>query len=410
GQEAKTQAPVTLRYLGSFAPASQTTFGGGAQRIVELFNARGTPITVEPIMPTGNRNEAALSMITAGDPPYLFHALPRDHHPFANLGALLDLGPYIRKDRRAQDVIPMILEYWARGEARYAMPNNWSPQAIYFNKDLFTKQGLKTPDQHEREGTWTFDTYLDLARRLSTGEGETKIYGAPWTTAALDIQLAFIWPMGGDLFDKELQNTVLDTPASLEAIQFQADLTHKYGVSFDDEVARATGWRGIGGAIAAGRAGMEIMTTDVVGMLIPTTFEKGMAPMPKGKAGRIVRANPIGVHVMKGGKNPDAAWEYAAFQSGPDGAKVMLERHLTVPWLKSLLGSQEHAKLLLPWESAAAYLESSNKVRPTRYPENFGEINSAYGAVYPDVKHGKKTARQAIDEIKAQINDLLKAK
>ena len=125
----------------------------------------GTPITVEPITPTGNRNEAALSMITAGDPPDLFHALPRDYHPFANLGALLDLGPYIRKDKRAQDVIPMILEYWARGEARYAMPNNWSPQAIYFNKDLFTRQGLKTPDQYEKEGKWTFDTYLDLARQ-----------------------------------------------------------------------------------------------------------------------------------------------------------------------------------------------------------------------------------------------------
>ena len=170
------------------------------------------------------------------------------------------------------------------------------------------------------------------------------------------------------------------------------------------------GSAGRGARTASGRAGMEIMTTDVVGLLVPTAFEKGMAPMPKGKAGRVVRANPIGVHVMKGGKHPDAAWEYAAFQSGPDGARVMLERHLTVPWLKSLLGSQEHARLLLPWESAAAYLESSNKVRPTRYPETFGDVNTAYGAVYPDVKNGKKTARQAIAEIKTQLNDLLKKK
>ena len=111
GEGTKTQAPVTLRYVGSFAQSAQTTFGGGAQTIVERFNARGTPITVEPITPAGNRNEAALSMITAGDPPDLFHALPRDYHPFANLGALLDLSPYVRKDRRAQDVIPMILAH-----------------------------------------------------------------------------------------------------------------------------------------------------------------------------------------------------------------------------------------------------------------------------------------------------------
>jgi len=408
--DTKTMAPVTLRYVGSFAASNQTTFAGGAQKIVEMFNEKGTPIKVEPVMPTNNRNEAALAMISAGDPPDIFHALPRDYHPFANLGALTDISSYLKKDKRAQDVNPMILEYWGRGEARYAMPNNWSPQAIYFNKDLFTKQGLKTPDQYEKEGKWTFDTYLELAQKLTTGTGDTKIYGAPWTANAMDIQLAFIWPMGGDMFNKDFTEVVLDTPDALNAIQFQADLTSKYSVSFDDDVMKVTGWRGIGGAISAGRGAIEIMTTDVVGMLVPTTFEKGMAPMPKGKSGRIVRGNPIGAHLMKGGKNPDAAWEFLTFMSGPDGAKLMLERHLTVPWLKSLLGSKEHEKLLLPWESAAAYLEVSNKVRPTKYPETFADVNTAYGKAYNDVRAGKKTARQAIAEAKTQMNEALKKK
>ena len=406
----KTIAPVTLRYMGSFAQSSNSTFGGGAQKIVELWNERGTPVKIEPNMPSGNRNQAALAAITAGDPPDIFHALPRDHHPFANIGALLDIAPYIRKDKRAQDILPLVLEYWARGDVRYAMPNNFSPQTVYFNKDLFTRQGLKTPDQYEKEGKWTYDTYLELAQRLTTGTGDNKIYGAPWTTTALDIQLAFIWGMGGDMFNKDLTEIALETPDSLNAIQFQADLTHKYGVSFDAEVAAQTKWRGIGGAIAAGRGGMEIMTTDVVGLLVPTTFEKGMAPLPKGKAGRVVRANPIGAHLMKGGKNPDAGWEFLAFMSGQDGAKVMLERHLTVPWLKSLLGSQEHAKMLLPWESAATYSESVNKVRPTKYPVAFAEVNTAYGKAYTEVKEGKKTARQAIAESKAAMNEALKKK
>ncbi len=133
-QGSKMQAPVNLRYVASFRPSSQTTWAGGASKLVELWNEKATPIKVEPIAPTNNRNEAVLSMITAGDPPDLFHALPRDYHPFANLSALLELDPYLKKDKRAQDVIPTILEYWARGDKHYAMPNNWSPQAIYFNK------------------------------------------------------------------------------------------------------------------------------------------------------------------------------------------------------------------------------------------------------------------------------------
>ena len=407
---ARTQGPVTLRYVASFGPSGATTFAGALTRLVETFNARQTPVQIQPISPTGNRNEAAMAMVVAGDPPDLFHALPRDYHPFANIGALLELDPYLKKDRKlAPDVIPTILEYWARGDKRYAMPNNWSPQAIYFNKALFDKHGLKTPDQYEKEGKWTIDAYLDLARRLTSGQGDQKIWGAPWVTPALDIQLAFIWPFGGDMWDKAMENALLDTPNSLEAIQFQADLSGKYGVSpTRSEESQLS--RGIGGAIAAERAGMEIMTTDVVGMLVPTTFAKGMAPMPKGRAGRIVRANPIGIHIMKGSKDPDAAWEYVAFQSGPESARMMLEMHLTVPWLKSLLGSQEHARLLLPWESAAFYAESSNKVRPTPYPDQFAEINRLYGDAYQQVRAGQKNARTAIAEIKPQINDLLKKK
>ncbi len=406
----KSMAPVTLRYTGSFAQSSQTTFGAGAQKIVELWNERGTPVKIEPIMPSGDRDQAALTMITAGDPPDIHHALPRNYHPFANIGALLDLAPFIKKDKRAQDVNPMVLEYWGRGETRYAMPNNWSPHALYFNKDLFARQGLKTPDQWEKEGKWTFETYLDLARKLTIGTAENKIYGSPWTTNALDQQLTFIWSMGGDMLNKELTEVALDTPDALEAIQFQADLTHRHGVSMDADTLRTTGWRGSGGAISAGRAGMEIMTTDVVGLLIPTTFEKGMAPIPKGKGGRVVRGNPIGAHLVKGGKNPDAAWEFLTFMSGPDGAKVMLERHLTVPWLKSLLGSKEHERLLLPWESAAAYLESSNKVRPTRYPETFSDVNTIYAKAYTEVQTGQKPARQAIAESKTAMNQALKKK
>ncbi|MGH2367365.1 MAG: ABC transporter substrate-binding protein [Chloroflexota bacterium] len=405
---AKRQEPATLRYVASFKPAEGTTFGSGIARLVELFNAKGTPVQVQPITPTENRNQAVLAMVAAGDPPDLFHAHPRDYHPFANTGALLALDPYMKQDKKlVPDLVPVIPQYWARGDKHYAMPNNWSPQAIYFNKSLFDKHGLKTPDQYEKEGKWTFDVYLDLARKLTSGAGGQKIWGAPWTSETLDIQLSFIWPFGGRMWDQPMQNTLLDSKESLEAIQFQADLSHKYGVSPTREEQEQLS-RGIGGAISAGRGGMEIMTTDVVGMLVPATFEKGMAPMPKGRAGRIVRAAPLGVHIMQGSKHPDAAWEYLAFQSGPEGARLMLEMHLTVPWLKSLLGSKAHAQQLLPWESAAYYAESSNKVRPTPYPSQFSEINKLYRTAYREVRAGQKPAQQAIGEIKSQITELLR--
>ena len=70
------------------------------------------------------------------------------------------------------------------------------------------------------------DTYLDLARKLTTGAGDNKVFGAVWTTqTSLDIHLAFIWPFGGELWDKDQKKAVLDGKEALEAIQFMGDLT-----------------------------------------------------------------------------------------------------------------------------------------------------------------------------------------
>src|SRR5438270_8970560 len=58
----KTQGPVTLRYVASFGPSGATTFAGGLTKLVDTYNGKKTPIQVQPITPTGNRNEAALTM------------------------------------------------------------------------------------------------------------------------------------------------------------------------------------------------------------------------------------------------------------------------------------------------------------------------------------------------------------
>jgi hypothetical protein len=60
------------------------------------------------------------------------------------------------------------------------------PSAMSFNWALFQKQGLKTPDQYEREGNWPFDTYLDLSRKRTTGTAENT---AAQTMAKLKPQI-----------------------------------------------------------------------------------------------------------------------------------------------------------------------------------------------------------------------------
>ncbi|MBI3973443.1 MAG: extracellular solute-binding protein [Chloroflexi bacterium] len=402
------QTPVTLRYaVETIAPSGQGTYAEGRQLIVEAFHARGGPIRVEVEAPAPLYT-ALLAQATAGDPPDVTHTHPREYHPFVNAGALLELDPYLKRDRRnIPDVIASVLEYWRRDGYQYALPNAHTVQALYFNRGMFERQGIKTPDQYEREGKWTFDSFLELGRRLTSGSGESKIYGGFWLNNSLDIQAGFIWSFGGHMWDKAMQSTLLDSKESLEAIQFQAELTTRYGIS-PTAAERGQMLSGNGAVLAAERAPMEMLMTTALGMVTRTTFAKGMVPMPRGRAGRIVRGAPLGVQLMKGSKHHDAAWEHANFHAGLEAEKIMLGLHMTVAWHRSSLGSGAFAKDLAPWESAAAYAESVNRVRPTRYPGEFTEIDRLYRAAYDTVRGGQNTAARAMAEVKPQINDLLR--
>jgi multiple sugar transport system substrate-binding protein len=397
---------VSLRFT-----ADQNRLDAGLNDVIKAFNDHGAPLRVEAEVGAGV--DKILTQAAAGTPPDLTHTHPRDYHAWVNAGALLPLDAYMKKDKQnVPDILPTAIEYWNRDGHHWAMPNNLSVQNLFFNKDLFAKAGLKTPDQYEKDGNWTVDTYLDLARKLTTGTGDNKVFGAVWTTqTSLDIHLAFIWPFGGDLWDKDQKKSVLDSKDALEAIQFMGDLTAKYGVSPNDDEWKAfasaanASW---GAAFSAGKAAMEIQPNDSLAPhVVPAPFAKTNVPTPKGRAGRIVRGLAVGAHILKGSTHQDAAWEFANFQSNKDSEKIMLATHVTLPWHTSTFGTLDKSMPLLPWENAAAYAENVKRLRATPYVSKFSDINKLYSAAYNFVRLGQKTAQQMMTELKPQIDALL---
>ncbi len=403
-QPSATQAPVALRHASG---VNNVGFYAVEKKVTQAFNARGGPITATYDSPNPLYT-AVLAQAAAGTPPDLCVAHPRDSRPLLDAGALQPLDEQIKKDKKnAPDILPNLWGYYEQEGKQYYLPNNSAPHALYFNKSLFQQRGVKTPDQYEREGKWTWDSFLDMSKQLVAGGGEQKVWAIDWFWANWDIQLAFLWPMGGDVWDKAVQNTLLDSKDSLDAIQFQADLTTKHRVSMNPDEKKELGQ---GSSFQAGRIGTFITTNAVIQDFADAPFEKGVVAMPTGKAGRVIRNVPFGIHIMKGSKHQDAAWEYASYQSSVEAEKMFLADRVTVPWHKSTVSSPDFARTLYPWQSVPVYTETINKVRPTIYPSQSTEIQKVFGAAYTSVYAGEKTAAQAIGEVKGQINDLLKKK
>lgn len=398
--------PVTIRYI-----TEPGRVDSGVKDAVTAYNGLGRKITVELEGVPGNFGEKVLTLGAAGTLPDLTHSHPRDYHPWRTGGLLLPLDDRLKVEKDAADLVPAALDYWQHDGQRWAVPYNLSVQNMYFNREIFERAGQKTPDEYEKEGKWTWDTYLDLARKLTSGTGDTKVFGVAWMHTFLDIHLGFIWPFGGDVWDKERKKTVLDSKAALDAIQFQADLAAKYAVSPNDDEwkqfasAPSATW---GAAFSAGRAAMELQPNDSLAPhVLASTFRKGMAPMPKGPAGRIVRGLSVGVHLFKASKQADAAWNFAMYHSGKETEKLMLDRHLTLPWRLSTQSAIATAMPLKDWESASAYGENMRAVRPTPYVAKFADINKVYNDAYIPVRAGQKTAAQMMAELKPKIEELL---
>ena len=167
----------------------------------------------------------------------------------------------------------------------FALPLHPNPAVLFFNKDLFAQRGVKAPD-----ATWTWDTLLDSARRL-TGPEEPAVE-APYEPIALWMTVR---SMGGDILDPEWKKYTLDQPGGVAVIEWIADLALRHRVA----VTRKPGQ-----PPAPSRRGKVALKWDIFPTIEsdPPWPPRGssafdVAPVPRGSRGRVNR-NVIGAYAL----------------------------------------------------------------------------------------------------------------
>jgi multiple sugar transport system substrate-binding protein len=99
------------------------------------------------------------------------------------------------------------------------LPYGWTTIVWFFNEDLFRQQGIKTPYEHWKAGTWTWDTYLDLAQRFNRQGSD--VFGTVALPASSNIMsFPLVWSNTGDIFDASYTRSLLDQAPALETWDF----------------------------------------------------------------------------------------------------------------------------------------------------------------------------------------------
>jgi multiple sugar transport system substrate-binding protein len=247
---------------------------------------------------------------------------------FIDNNTLQDLTPFIEGDpeMRLSSFYPNVVNVARRGKALYAMPANFTPMMMYYNKASFRRAGVPFP----KEG-WTWADFHDAARRLTIRRnGKVVQYGFN-ATDWMPGWVMWIWQNGGSVLspDGKKATGYLNSKASVEAMRFYTDLVVKERLAPTTSEAQAMGTSNFqAGNVAMDVSGHWMIPTYSQNELYPLS-NVGVVGLPRNKA-HVTVMYESGPAMMRGCKHPKEAWEYIKFISGKYAQRMYADQGIAI--------------------------------------------------------------------------------
>ena len=194
GALAQDSSEVSFMVFGD--PAELAAY----ESLTAAFEEAHPEIEVELIhIPSASDYRARLGVdFAAGDPADVVLINYRRYAPFAAMGALEPLAPYLRQSEviSERDFFKVATDPFKWRGQLMCIPQNISSLVVYYNRALFDAAGLAYPADD-----WTWDEFLATAQALTLdldGDGDTDQYGLG-TEASIFRLAPFVWGNGGEL-------------------------------------------------------------------------------------------------------------------------------------------------------------------------------------------------------------------
>ena len=342
GTESKpmdTRMAATVRYL-TWWPLDR---GGTIDAWKAGFKEEWPNVNVETELITlGEYNEKFQINLTAGTAP---DAVLQNSHAqtrWYDSGVHLDMTSLLARDKinLQRDYALMGTEVWC-GKT-YALPMDADPNAVFYNKTMLQKAGLRDP-WADGKGDWTVDDMIEMARKVTQDtdrDGKLDQWGIAWSYTHVSHVAQFVWTRGGDVADFANMKYIVDQPASMEAHQQIYTWLSKDHLIISN--AEASDIQKVYNRINPFRTGRVAFHVRAVADVrqnareIGDAFEWDVLPFPRLNASRpgipLVSGNPHSV--VAASKVQEAAYQWIKHIAGPKGQEI-LARTQSLPALKS---------------------------------------------------------------------------
>lgn len=298
-----------------------------------------TRVRLESIPFTDSFKEKTLTAFAAGTPADVILLDSKDSPTFIEEGLLLDLMPFVHKLEIDLDMYyPALLSIALRDSALYAFPKDFTPMVMYYNKNLFDEEGLPYP-----KTGWTWDTYLDLARRLTKDpdrDGIPDQYGTTFSHYYRFWQ-PWVWANGGDVLSPDGTHATgyFNSLRTEEALQFLIDLRTEHGVAPHLEALAMVGRTQnlfYAGKVAMSESGHWIVPK-LRDFIEEGAIDVGVAPLPIPEKGREINVMyESGWAVAKTTTHQEQAVRLAAFLAGEEANRNRAKSGLAISAIRKV--------------------------------------------------------------------------
>ncbi len=313
------------------------------------------------------------------------------------LGGVASLESWLGEHTAATkaEFYPCAIAPFQRDGKTWAVPTGADPVVMFYNRSLFDERGVPYP-----AAGWTWEDFLQIARSLRRGGGGIYGYAAGvWPDEAL----LFVLQHGGNIVD-DWQNptrATFDDPATVEAMEWYAELMYRHDVSPNPDEARAFfggGRQAAYNGVLQGKVGMWMgpYSSRTALDAHEPRVNYGVVPLPADRQA-VTLAQVEGVAISAEARNPAVCWEWALFLSR------QVPRRLA-PARRSLLESEEYAARVGA-EAAAAAREAMSQaiVLPPSPSELYSQARSLWARAVSNVASGRYGAYGALQEAQRQL-------
>ncbi|MGA8113657.1 MAG: sugar ABC transporter substrate-binding protein [Actinocatenispora sp.] len=302
----------------------------------------------------------------------------------AGFGELFEpLGPYL-KGSDGQGFDDTIMSGLKTGGAQRALPYDYGPYLLYYNKDMFAAAGAKQPTPD-----WTMDDFTAAMKKLGPKGLAAFPYPDSWLPFAVNEGHQYVSDSG------QLQ---LTDPGVVKSFGWYSDLVHKYHYAPQVPATKDLTWPT--SQFQAGNAAMAMDGPwDLINTKNSVKFTFGLAPIPSvdGTSTTLVAGSGFGM--SKSCPAKDSAAKAIKVMTGPGAEKYLAEQGRAFP---ARVDQQKYwYSNAVPGSKPAldAALKNAQPFRTTGSWDEVGQLMTQYGV---PALNGAKSPGQALRSVQSQ--------